>query len=70
MKVSAGLRDGAGEGGVLGEEAVAGMDRVAAGRLGERDDPRPVEIGGGARAAERMRLVGLAQVQRGASSSE
>ena len=59
-----GFSDGAGEGGVLGEEAVAGMDRVAAGRLGERDDPGPVEIGGGAGAAERMRFVGLAQVER------
>ena len=59
-----GFSDGAGEGGVLGEEAVAGMDRLAAGRLGERDDPGPVEISGGAGAAERMRFVGLAQVER------
>ncbi len=58
------LRHGAREGGVLGEEAVAWMDRLAAGRLGERDDPRPVEVGGGAPAAERVRLVGLAQVKR------
>ncbi len=40
------------------------MDRVAARRLGERDDARAVEIGGRARSPERMRLVRLAQMQR------
>ena len=39
----------AGEVGVLAEEAVARMDRVAAGRLRDRDDLLDVEIGGGAR---------------------
>ena len=61
----AGLRDGAREAGVLGQEAVARMDRVAARRLGERHDAGGVEIGGGACAAERMRFVRLPQVKRG-----
>ena len=60
-----GGHDGAGETCVLGEKAVAGMDRVAAGGDREGDDARAVEIGGRARARKRMRLVRLAQMQRG-----
>ena len=54
-----------GELGVLGEKAVAGMDRVGAGDLGGGDDARNVEI----RLARRRRadadvVVGEAHVQR------
>jgi hypothetical protein len=49
---------------VLAEKAVARMDRVASRGLGDRDDLFEVEIGGGARAAQRTRLVGLARMQR------
>ena len=40
------------------------MDRVAAGRLRDRDDLLDVEIGGRADAGKRARLVGLARMQR------
>ncbi len=60
-----GRSDGAGEAGILGEKAVAGMDRVAAGCLSERDDARAVEIGRDPCPAERMGFVRLAQMERG-----
>ena len=49
---------------VLGKEAVAGVHRVAAMFARRGDDRGPVEIGGGARARERRRLVGHAHVER------
>ena len=57
-------RDCAGEGGVFGKKAVAGMDGVAARLLRQRDHSLAVEIGFCAGAPQRMRFVGLAQVQR------
>src|ERR1700687_955429 len=53
-----------GEMGVLGQEAVAGMDGVGAGDLGRRDDARDVEIAGrrGGRADADV-LVGIGDVQ-------
>ena len=50
---------------VLGEEPVAGMHRVAARRLGGRDDARDAEVavGGGGRP-DAHRLVGERHVQR------
>ena len=54
----------AGEPGVLAEEAVAGMDGVAAGVVRDRDDPGGVEVGGGAGAAQRDRDIRPAHVQR------
>ena len=59
----AGVGAGAGEAGVLGEEAVAGMHGVAAGGEGGGDDAADVEVGGGADAVEGDRVVGLAGVQ-------
>ena len=53
----------AGEPGVLAEEAVAGMDSVASGRFRDRHDLFDVEIGGGAGAAERAGLVGVAGME-------
>ncbi len=50
--VSPAGHDGAGETCVLGEKAVAGMDRVAAGGAASGDDARAVEIGGRARARQ------------------
>ena len=47
-----GVDDGLGEVGVLGEEAVAGVHRVGAGLLGDRDDLLDVEVGVG-RASRR-----------------
>ena len=61
----AGVDDGLGEVGVLGEEAVAGVHRVGAGLLGDRDDLVDVEVGvGRGRAAERVGLVGQPDEQR------
>ena len=51
-------RAGPGEGGVLGQEAVAGMDRVAPGRPRRRDHAVDVEIGFRPRAVQRHGLVG------------
>ena len=51
--------------GALGQEAVAGMNRVGAGDLGGADDRRDVEIAvGAARRADADVLVGEAHVQR------
>ncbi len=56
---------GADEGGVLGQEAVAGMDGVAAGRLGRRDERRDAEVAlGRGRRADADRAVGEPDVQR------
>ena len=61
----AGLLAGAREGGVLGEEAVAGVDRLGAGLLGDLEDlvHREVALGGRA-GAEQVRLVGAPDVRR------
>ncbi len=51
--------------GVLREEAIAGMDRLGAGRLGSRDDLADVEIGlRGLSGADRHGLVGHVDMQR------
>ena len=64
-KHDAGLFERPGEGGVLRQEAVAGMDRLGAGRLGRGDDLADIEIGlGGLRRADRNGLVGHIDVQR------
>ena len=60
----AGLGAGAGEVGVLGEEAVAGMDRLGAGLLRGLDDLGDVEVAlGRHRRADQEGLVGLAHVR-------
>ena len=60
-----GIDDGLGEVGVLGEEAVAGVHRVGAGLLGDRDDLVDVEVGvAGRGAVEAVRLVGEPHEQR------
>ena len=61
-----------GELGVLGEEAVARVDRVRAGDLGRRDDARDVQVAvARRRRADADVLVGEADVQRRrASASE
>ena len=56
---------GPGEGGVLRQEAVAGVDGVAFGRLGRGDDPVDVEIGFHAGALQRHGFVSGAHVQGG-----
>jgi hypothetical protein len=54
-----------GEVGVLGEEAVARVDGVRAGLLGDLEDLGDVEVGvGGSGAAERVGLVGQPDEQR------
>ena len=53
-----------GEGGPLGEEAVAGVDRVGAVLDGEADDLVEIEVGGGAPPLERDALGGATDVQR------
>ena len=53
-----------GERGILAEEAVAGMDRVAPGRLGGCDHRLDVEIGPRAAARDFMGGVGGADMQR------
>ena len=57
----AGVLHGLREGGALGEEAVAGVDRVGSRRLRGTDDRLDVEVG-----ADRHRLVGVVHVRRGA----
>ncbi|GAB1413220.1 hypothetical protein MASR1M97_19560 [Candidatus Desulfobacillus denitrificans] len=60
----AGLRAGLGEGGVLGEEAVAGMHGLGAGGLGGGDDPLDVEVGlARRRGADLDGFVGEARMQ-------
>ena len=54
-----------GEIGVLGEEAVAGMDGIGAAGGGDVDDAFAVEVAlGGLRRADEIRLVGVAHVPR------
>ena len=53
------------EAGVLGEEAVAGVDGVGPGLLRDRDDLRDVEVGvGRGRSAQAVRLVGQPHEER------
>ena len=60
----AGLGAGAGEVGVLGEEAVAGVDRLGPRLLGRVDDLDDVQVAlGGGRRADQEGLVGLAHVR-------
>ena len=60
-----GLLDRAREVLVLGEEAVARMDRLGAAGLRDLDDPLASQVGvRGARAADAVRLVGHLHVQR------
>ena len=61
----AGLGAAPGEGGVLAQEAVAGMNRIAAGLQRHRDDLLGVEVWKRTRALEGPRLVRLADVERG-----
>ena len=57
--------DHAGEVGVLGVEAVAGVHAVDAGALDDAEDRVGVEVAlGRGLAAERVRLVGVADVER------
>ena len=57
--------DALGEVGVLGQEAVAGMDRLGVGHLGGGDDRRHVEVAlRGRRRADADRLVGELHVLR------
>ena len=55
----------AGEFGVLGEEAIAGMNGVAAVGEGDVDDLLLVEVRAGATSFQGDGLVGLARMQRG-----
>ena len=65
MKTMPASRAGPGEVGVLGEEAVAGMDRLGPGLLGGLDDLLDVEVAlGRDRGADQESLVGLAHVRR------
>jgi hypothetical protein len=57
----AGVLDGLGEGGALGEEAVAGVDRVGPGAFAAAIDGVDVEVG-----VDRDGLVGVVHVRRGA----
>ncbi len=64
-KGNAFLLERAREGGVLGQEAVAWMDRVGAGRLGSGDDLADIEIRlRGLRRTDRHGLVGHVDMQR------
>src|SRR3954453_2414584 len=59
------LFTGAREGRVLGEEAVAGVDRLGAGLLDHLEDLLDLEVAlGGRRAAEEIRLAGALDVER------
>ena len=65
MKTMPASLAGVGEGGVLGQEPVAGMDRLGSGLLRHLDDPLDVQVAlGGRRRAEQVRLVGVADVRR------
>ena len=60
-----GLLAGRGEVGVLGQEPVAGVDRLGAGRLRRLEQPLDVQVAlGGHRRAEQVGLVGLGHVGR------
>jgi hypothetical protein len=60
-----GLLAGPREGGVLGQEAVAGMDRLRAGLIGDLQDLLHPQVALGCRAgAEQVGLVGAAGVRR------
>ena len=60
-----GLVAGAREGGVLGEEAVAGVDGLGARLLGDLDDLLDHQVAlGGRPGAEQVRLVGAPRVRR------
>src|SRR6185503_12169396 len=52
------------EAGALAEEAVAGVDCVAAGVARDRDDARAVEVGRRPGRTERDRLAGAQDVER------
>ena len=57
-------RDGLGEVGVLAQEAISGVDRFRAGRLGRREHLGAVQIGfARRRRTDQHRLVGLAHMQ-------
>ena len=61
MKVMPSFGADLGEVGILGEEAVAGMDRVGAGLLRGADDARDVQVAAAGRGrADVHRLVGEA----------
>ena len=60
-----GLGAGPRKGGVLGEEAIARMHRIAARCAGRRNDALDVEIGRRAASLERLDLVDPPDVQRG-----
>ncbi len=64
-KIDAGLVAGAGEVGVLGQKAVAGMDGVDLVLLGQGDDAGDVEVGADRLAglADAVGFVGLEAVQ-------
>ena len=60
-----GVEHGAGEVGVLGQEAVAGVDRVGARPAGRLDDQLGAQVGlGGRGAGQPHRAVGLGDVRR------
>ncbi len=61
MKVTLHFAQSSRELGVLGEEAVAGVDRVGAGDLGRADDRRDVEVALGAPAAGPMHTASSAK---------
>ena len=61
----AGVHAGLGEIGILGQEAVTGMDCLGAGRLGRGDDGLDVQVAlDGRRRPDAPRLVGLRHVRR------
>ncbi len=63
----AGVIAGADEGGVLGEEAIAGMDGFGPAAEGDFEDLVDVQIGfAGGRGAEEIGFVGVSNVERGA----
>ncbi len=65
IHVTPSLSDRAGEVGVLGEEAVPGVDGVGTALLEDLEDARGVEVALGRRlAAEGVGLVGVADVRR------
>ena len=61
----ASLGAGLGEGGILGQESVARMDRIAAGCLGDCNDTRDIEIGRRAPSLQGLDLVDTPHMKRG-----